>query len=139
MINYYSQSKLGLVSILRPLVSVLRLILGLVGRLVFIIFSLTIVLDVSNIAIIAIDRVGHSLGAAIRKEDIVATVGVVTLTVLVGSKVDLPAIVISIGLDVIVVLVLGWLLIFVVPGLVSRLVSGLVRGLVGRSVSGPVI
>ena len=106
---------------------------GLVGRLVgrLIVASLTLVGDLSNIAIIAVDGVGNILGAAIGKNNRVSSVGVVALTLLVGIKPQVGIVI----LDLIGVLVLGRLLIGGL--LVSRLVGRLVR-LVGRLVGGPV-
>ena len=77
------------------------------------------VLNISNIAIITVDSVGHGLGAAVREEDIVATIGVVLVALLVGSKVKVGIAV----LDLILVLVVGGFLI-------SRLLVG--SRLVGR-------
>ena len=77
------------------------------------------VLNISNIAIITVDSVGHGLGAAVREEDIVATVGVVLVAVLVGTEVKVGIAV----LDLILVLVVGGFLI-------SRLLVG--SRLVGR-------
>ena len=120
-----------------------RLVDGLVGGLVgrLIVTGLTLVGDLSNVAIIAVDSVGNILGAAIRKDNRVSTVGVVTLTLLVGIKVHLSVVI----LDLVGVLVLGRLLVgrlLVGSRLEGRLVSrpvGLVSGLVGGPVDRGVV
>ena len=57
-------------------------------RVVGLIVGLSFIFDVSNVAGVIISNiVGNNLGPAIREVDTVFTIGGITITVLVGSKV----------------------------------------------------
>ena len=86
-------------SILVLLVSVIFLWVVIVG-----ILGLTLVSDVSDVTGVAIDVVLDLLNAAVGKIDVVRSVGIVSLAVLLGAKVNVKVIV----LNVVIVVVFRW-------------------------------
>ena len=85
---------------------VLLLAVALVGLLVVVIVGLALVLDISNVARVALDLVLNTLGPAVREEDIVVTVGVIAIPVLLLAKVQRAAVGIVV-LNTVGILVLG--------------------------------
>ena len=86
-------------SILFLLVSVICLWVVIIG-----ILGLTLVSDVSDVTGVAIDVVLDPLNAAVGKIDVVRSVGIVSLAVLLGAKVNVKVIV----LNVVIVVVFRW-------------------------------
>ncbi len=103
--------------------------LGVVSRLGLIdgVLGLTLVLDISDIARVAIlNVVGHNLGAAVGKGNTVAAVGGIAITGLVGIEVNVGVAVLNSVLEVVGGGHIG----------VSRLVVGRPGGVVGRGAVG---
>ena len=86
-------------SILFLLVSVICLWVVIVG-----ILGLTLVSDVSDVTGVAIDVVFDNLTATVGENNVVRSVGIVSLAVLLGAKVNVKVIV----LNVVIVVVFRW-------------------------------
>ena len=56
---------------------------------------LSSVFDISNVSSIMVGSIGNSLNATIRKVDVVLSIGVVSIAVLIGSKIDTSIVVID--------------------------------------------
>ena len=61
---------------------------GLVGGSGLVFLSVSGVLNISNVSIVSINSVGHSLGTAVREEDVVRAAGGLSVPVFAGAKVD---------------------------------------------------
>ena len=98
---------------------------GLVGGSGLVFLSVSGVLNISNISIVSINGVGHSLDTAIREEDVVRTAGGLAIPVFANAKVDSRVII----KNLVSIVVVGKFAILGFRGGGSRFVGG--GGLVG--------